>query len=219
MDAASLIDPVSAAVVGGGTLLATVLRAGPRACGGAMAAVARLPHRGFDAAALRSDLARQVQDIRTDGLLRADPHRTGDAAIDEAARALIETRSLAAFRASLDHHRQHRRHRAETAAGTLAMAAEAAPAFGLAGTLLALSQLPDGGLQAGFGGAVAAAVLTTLYGLLLAHLLFAPLAQAVTRASEREEAERGELLDWAASQLEAACAVPVPDRRWRRQAA
>jgi flagellar motor component MotA len=39
-------------------------------------------------------------------------------------------------------------------------------------------------------------VVTTLYGLLAAHLLFYPFAQLVERRGEQEEAERERLVDW-----------------------
>lgn len=45
------------------------------------------------------------------------------------------------------------------------------------------------------------AVLTTLYGLLLANIVLAPLSRAVDRAAMREEAERQKLIDWVAGQL------------------
>ena len=49
-------------------------------------------------------------------------------------------------------------------------------------------------------------MLTTLYGLLLANLLLAPLARMVDRAAAAEEAERQTIVDWLASQVAAACA-------------
>jgi len=86
---------------------------------------------------------------------------------------------------------------------TLAQAAELAPVFGLAGTLISLSQLPADGLARGaLGGAISMAVLTTLYGLLLANLLLAPLARMVERKAKAEEEERQRLIDWLAARLE-----------------
>ena len=48
---------------------------------------------------------------------------------------------------------------------------------------------------------VAMAVVTTLYGLLAAHVLFYPLARLVERRGEHEEAERQRLVDWLEAQL------------------
>ena len=91
----------------------------------------------------------------------------------------------------------------------LAMAAENAPAFGLAGTLLALSQLPADPGQ-GMNAALAGAVLTTLYGVLLAQLVLTPLAEAIRRSGEAEEQARDELMRWTAWQLEGAVVHPLP---------
>ena len=51
--------------------------------------------------------------------------------------------------------------------------------------------------------------LATLYGLVLANLLFAPLAKIVERAAQAEEAERQAVIDWLAAQL----AEAMPPRR------
>ncbi|MFA7604638.1 MAG: MotA/TolQ/ExbB proton channel family protein, partial [Novosphingobium sp.] len=88
---------------------------------------------------------------------------------------------------------------------TLAQAAELAPVFGLAATLFSLSQLPADGIDRhAYMGAISMAVSATLYGLLLANLVLAPLARAVERAASAEEAERQKLVDWLARQVTAA---------------
>ena len=50
------------------------------------------------------------------------------------------------------------------------------------------------------------AVLTTLYGLLLANLVLAPLARVIERAAAAEERERQSIVDWLAAQV--APAIP-----------
>jgi chemotaxis protein MotA len=50
------------------------------------------------------------------------------------------------------------------------------------------------------------AVTTTLYGLLAANLLLAPLSRMVERKALAEEAERQQVTDWLAAQVEAAVA-------------
>ena len=101
-------------------------------------------------------------------------------------------------------------HRLRRAVRTLAQAAELAPVFGLAGTLVSLSQLPADGLARGaFTGAIGMAVVTTLYGLLTANLLLAPLARVVERAASAEEAARQDVIEWLAAQV----AGSIPPRR------
>ncbi len=211
MNMGTLLDPASAAIVIGGTVLATFLRSGWRDCRLTGRALARLAGgERFDADALRAELAVQIREIRQDGLVRAHPHVFGDREFDDATGALIETRSIEAL---LARHAQHkaRRQRVDGAASrTLAQAAELAPVFGLAGTLISLSQLPVDGIAKGaFSGAISMAVLTTLYGLLLANLVLAPLARAIERAVAREEDERQKLFDWLADQV----APALPGRR------
>lgn len=207
MNLLNLVDGPSALIVLGGTGLATVLRCGLADCRIALIKLAQLGRCHFDAAASRAELAVQIQQIRKDGLLRAHPRHFGDAELDEATDALIHSRSLDAL---LDRHAAHQARRmaqSERAVRTLAQAAELAPVFGLAGTLVSLSQLPADGLARGaFTGAIAMAVVTTLYGLLTANLLLAPLARLVSRAATQEELARQEVIDWLATQF--AGAVP-----------
>ena len=202
MDFTTLVDGPSAVIVFGGTVFATLLRCGFADLGAALGRVARLPGRRFDAGRARARLAAQVQAIQRDGLLRATPAHFGDAEFDEATDALIATRSVAALLVRHDSHRARRLAESERAVQTLAQAAELAPVFGLAGTLISLSQLPHAGVAAaGLTAAISMAVLTTLYGLLAANLLLAPLARIVERAALAEETGRQAVIDWLAQQL------------------
>lgn len=203
MDLASLFDASSAAIVVGGTALATFLRCGAGNCALAFRAVAGLGRAGFDAGATRAEVAVQVREIQQDGVLRARPHHFDDAEFEELTGALFDTRSVKALLATHEAHKARRTDLARRAAGTIAQAAELAPVFGLAGTLLSLTQLPVDGLAKGaYAGAISMAVLTTLYGLLLANIVLAPLARAIDRASQEEEAERQTVIDWLAAQVE-----------------
>ncbi|MDE2412516.1 MAG: MotA/TolQ/ExbB proton channel family protein [Sphingomonadales bacterium] len=198
----ALIDGRSAVIVLGGTALATLLRCGPADCRVALRKLAWLRRATFNAGATRAELAGQIQEIRRDGLYRAEPHHFADSEFEEVTGALLERRSLAAL---LDRHAAHKARRlvqSERAVRTLAQGAELAPVFGLAGTLVSLSQLPADGLVRGaFTGAIAMAVTTTLYGLLLANLVLAPLARRIERAALAEEVERQTVIDWLTEQI------------------
>ena len=210
MDLATLFDPASAAIVVGGTVLATFLRCGTTSCRNTAAALARLPRKRFDAEGTKAELAVQLREIRQDGLLRAQPHHFGDREFDEATEALIGQRSVAALLAAHESHKARRTRASHRASATLAQAAELAPVFGLAGTLISLSQLPADGIARGaYAGAIGMAVLTTLYGLLLANLVLAPLARLVERAAAAEERERQSIVAWLAEQV----APDIPQRR------
>jgi chemotaxis protein MotA len=205
MDIAHLFDPVPAAIVVGGTLLATALRAGRADCRVTVEAVVALFMRGFDPARVRRNLAPLASEIRRDGVFRAHARPTGDPALDAAIGAMIEGHSAAPL---LKHHagcRKTRLARTQRAAITLAQAADLAPVFGLAGTLVSLAQLSGRGIaRAQFMNAISMSVLATLYGLLLANIVLAPLARAIERRAEREELARQDLIDWIAAQFSAA---------------
>jgi len=209
MNPANLLDASSAAIVLGGTLVATVLRCGLDDCRQAIASLGQAGGSGFDATAARAELAVQIQEIQQDGLIRAHPHHFGDSEFDEATDALIGGRSVEALLKAHESHKHRRLETSNRAVRTLAQAAELAPVFGLAGTLISLSQLPGEGIARGaYAGAISMAVLTTLYGLLLANLVLAPLSRMVERASQAEERQRQELVDWLAAQV-----APVMPRR------
>ena len=202
MNLAHLIDGPSAAIVFGGTGLATLLRCGFSDVKATAAALGGMGRAHFNAESVRAEMAVQVQEILQDGIVRAAPHHFGDSEFDEVAGELIARRSIPALIAAHERFKARRQSASEAAVRTLAQAAELAPVFGLAGTLIALSQLPAQGIARGaFTSAIAMAVLTTLYGLLLANLLLAPLARMIDRAARREEAERQNVVDWLAAQV------------------
>lgn len=218
MQLESLIDPASAAIVVGGTLVATFLRSGVRDCRVAIGAVRALFRPPFQAEGARAALAAHVQAIRHDGLIRAPTHHIGDAEFDEACDGLAQSHSLTALRDVHRSHRERRLDRNARAVETFAQAAELAPVFGLAGTLVSLSQLSSTAAgQLDFTAAIGMAVLTTLYGLLLGNIVLAPLARWVERVAVADERERQDVVDWLEAQI--APAVPrlheprIPDTR------
>lgn len=215
----TLIDGPSAAIVFGGTAAATLLRCGRSDCLATLRQLGQLGRLSFDPAAVRAGLAVQVQEIRRDGLLRAPQHHFADAEFEQANDALLYRRSVSALLEQHEAHKARRLAGSDRAVRTLAQAAELAPVFGLAGTLISLSQLPAGGMAGGtYGAAIAMAVVTTLYGLIAANLVLAPLARMVERAAAAEEEARQQVIDWLSTQLSDA-APDASARRTRRSAA
>lgn len=210
MQIENLFDATSALIVVGGTVCATFMRCGMEDTRAALGGLRGLFGKHFDAAQARAELAAHVRDIQKDGLLRAAPHHFGDREFDEATDALIGSRSVDALRTA---HLTHKRRRAEQslrAVRTFNQAADLSPVFGLAGTLVSLSQLPGNfGVSGDFAAAISMAVLTTLYGLLLGNVVFAPVARILARAAAREEKERQKVLDW----LEAQVASAIPGQK------
>ncbi|MGN6356604.1 MAG: MotA/TolQ/ExbB proton channel family protein [Novosphingobium sp.] len=209
MDFTNFLDVRSFAIVVGGTLIATVLRCGLGDCRRALSAVAAIGRRSFDQDKVRAELAIQVQEIRNDGILRAPSHEVGDSEFDEVSDALIGRRSIPALLAAHEGHKARRTAFNNSAVRTLAQSSELAPVFGLAGTLLSLALLPRSGISGtDYASTISMAVLATLYGLILANLLLAPLACIINRRAEAEETERQQVLDWLAEQVAASCLPP-----------
>ncbi|MFC0683350.1 MotA/TolQ/ExbB proton channel family protein [Novosphingobium clariflavum] len=202
IDPQDLLDTTSAVIVVGGTVLATVLRCGIADSLAACRALRGLFRRRFSAARARTGLAVHIQEMQRDGVIRTEPYRTGDAEFDEATSLLIGKRSIEALHVAHALHKQRRVEATQRAVRSLNQAADLSPVFGLAGTLVSLSQLPTGAAAEGdFTGAISLAVLTTLYGLLLGNIVFAPLARMVARRAVEEEHERQRVLDWLEAQV------------------
>lgn len=211
MNLEALLDPFSGVLVFAGTALATLLRCGLGEMRATVHCVALLARPRFSCARARAELARQVDEIRHDGVFRAQPRPSRDEEIAEATGALIRHRAIAPLIAAHERHRARRQVLRTRALHLLDQAGELAPVFGLAGTLVALSQMPAGGLaREDLMVAVGTAVLTTLYGLLAAHLAIFPLARLIERHGEAEEAERQALIEWLATQLAQAMPAAPP---------
>lgn len=214
MEASPLLDPVSAALVVAGTLLAALMRCGWADTRTALATLVQLVTPRFDPVHARAELAVQVQEIAEDGLVRAEPHHFGDGEFDEMTDELIRTRSIEALHARHVEHRVRRIEAARSATAFFSGAAELAPVLGLAGTLVSLGSLSTAVAGDGdYARAIGLAVATTLHGLVAANFVFAPLAAIVARRAEVEDRAREELLDWLLDGIEASCArQPVPTR-------
>jgi len=194
-------DAIAATIVIGGTLLATLLRAGPREAMRTLRMLFASWRGGFDADAMRARLSPQVQQFNMDGLVRARPQPTGDAEIDTALAALVAHRSVEAMQAAHLAGRDRRLALASSGVRVLAQASELAPVAGLGGTLVALTQLPTGIAHGAAMGAIGMAVHATLMGLVFAHIVLVPLAASAERYALALEAGRSEIVDWLAGQL------------------
>ena len=202
-----LVDPAAAAFVFCGICIATLARCGWADIRETVRQIGKLGRRPFDQAATRAELAAQVEHMRQDGVIRTQLKPVSDHEMSNATAALVRHRSVDAL--AEEHHRHVAERTAQRARAidTLNEAGDLAPVLGLAGTLIALSQLPANDLasEGAVMGAVAQAVVSTFYGLLFGHLLFLPLAGAIARRGRQEENARDRLVDWLVAQLASAC--------------
>lgn len=205
------IDPVAIAIVFIGTVAATLLRCGFADARVALAAVRGMFERAFDVSRAKAELSKQIREIADDGFVRAEPHHFGDVEFDTITDIMIGQRSIQSIHGAHQSYKRQRLDNAQRAARTFESAAELAPVLGLAGTLFALGQAPGTATQGdSLVDAIAMAVVTTLYGLVAANFLFAPIAAAIARRSRQEERDRDEVLEWLAEGVrKAGSASPV----------
>ncbi|MEO0464072.1 MAG: MotA/TolQ/ExbB proton channel family protein [Pseudomonadota bacterium] len=203
--APSLFDPEALAIVLAGTLLATVARAGLRDCLLAGRSALELIRRGFDEDANRTALARLAGVAKRKGLRAMDGPMPPDPALANAVDQLMRTASLDALRDNFEQAQAEQTTRAMRAAHVFEMAGEAAPIFGLVGTLFAMTEIaPMGGggdASATTFAAIATAVISSLYGVLAAHMICLPVSGAITRRGERDGQARAALVAWLANEV------------------
>ena len=201
-----LVDPTGAAIVLGGTLLVTLTRVGWREGANTLRQINELFRSPFDAAAQRAALARQVEKMRRDGIIGVEVGSVNDPDLAKLIAVVSRHRAIDAMIELHDRQRAVRKLHVERAIEPLENAGDLAPVLGLVGTLIALSQLSpatfetDGAVM----GSISLAVVSTFYGLLIAHLVFLPLASCIVRRARREEEGRQMLVDWLAKQLQSA---------------
>ena len=190
----TFLDPTALAIVGGGTAVATILRTPLRDLARALAALATLARPRFTAEPLLRQLAAQARIARSHGVMQLDRAVIGDPDLALAIGAIVDGASPEQVADLADYHRRARAERHGAAADVWAGAAEAAPAMGMVGTLIGLAAMfatmtdPDA-----IGGAMAVALLATLYGALLGNLVLQPIAHRLRTAARAEAFERARL--------------------------
>jgi chemotaxis protein MotA len=193
-----LFDPLTLAAMLGGVALVALFQNGAGALGRAMLALRPLltadPLRDRDAARAAMLKIDQVAQLR--GLSCTDRVKTANPFLTDAARKLAncdraEQFELWAAQALADRAQRHGAvHRAWLSI------ADAAPALGMAGTIIGLvgmfAAMED---PAKLGPSMALALLTTLYGVVIANLIAAPVAARLADLSDRELAWQREVAD------------------------
>lgn len=188
------LDPVAAGIVGGGTLLAVLLRSDLRDLGRAVAALRVLPRRRFRAEPLIDQIGALGRIAARHGVMALDRSVIADADVSAAIAAIVDGSDPDRVLAMIRHARQARIERHLAAAEVWASAAEVAPAMGMVGTLIGLVKMfLSMNDPTAIGGAMAVALLATLYGALMASLVAMPVAARLRRMARGEAFERARL--------------------------
>jgi chemotaxis protein MotA len=191
---APFLDPVALAIVGGGTVLAVVLRTPFADLRGSLAALRVLGRRPFAAEPLIEQIEALSRIARRHGVIALDRAVIQDPDIAAAASAIVDGASPGQVATLVEHRRAARLERHRAAGEVWASAAEAGPAMGMVGTLIGLVQMFTAMRDpATIGTAMAVALLTTLYGAVLASLVALPVAARLKRLARHEAQERARL--------------------------
>lgn len=188
-------DPTALAIVGGGTLVATALRGPLIDTFRAFRALGVLVRPAFDISYVRAELASSERIAKTKSVMALDPKAMRDKDVAAAVEAVACGAMPEEMTSLLGRLRAERLERHAVVQDFWTAAAETAPAMGMVGTLIGLVALfrsmDD---PAAIGGAMAVALLATLYGALLANLIAAPIAARLRRLSRAEEIARRKLV-------------------------
>jgi chemotaxis protein MotA len=203
-------NPVSLLIVFGGAFAVTALRSTRADLAAAIAALRPLVRAdpAADAAAARAAVGRieRVAEVRS--VACVDRVRTAGRFLRLAAVHLAEAPNSRAFALWAEEEAEAMAARHARAAAVWQGIADAAPAMGMLGTIVGLSSMfatmDDG---ASIGPAMALAMLTTFYGVLLSSVIAGPIASRLERLSAEEAAWRNaacrRLIMLAAAELEA----------------
>lgn len=184
-----LFDPVTLLAIIAGILLVALFQNGAGALGRAMLALGPLvtadPARDRDAARATMLKIDQVAQLR--GLACADRVKTASPFLTDAARKLANCDRTDQFELWASQALADRAQRHGAVHKAWLSIADAAPALGMAGTIIGLvgmfAAMDD---PAALGPAMALALLTTFYGVVIANVVAAPIAARLIDLSEQE---------------------------------
>lgn len=177
-DPGLFLDLPSLLLVLGGTVFVVMVKFGAAQLAGSLAVAARaFVHRPEEPARIIARLLELASLSRHGGLLALKNQATPNRFMAEGLKLVSEGHPPELLHQTLEKDRLLTLERHEWGQRIVLAVAEAAPAVGLAGTLVGLVQmLGNLGDPRSLGPGMAVALLSTLYGVLLAHLLCYPLA-------------------------------------------
>jgi len=190
-----LLDPAALAIVCGGTVLAVALRSPLGELARAIGALRTLGRSRFDAEPLLAQITALDRIAKRHGVLALDRSVITDPDIKTAIAAIVDGAGGPAIRVLVDHRRLARVERHLAVADIWSGAADVAPAMGMVGTLIGLARMfATMSDPSAIGGAMAIALLATLYGALIANLIAAPITNRLRTNARAEAFERARIV-------------------------
>lgn len=152
-----------------------------------------LNNKAFDPTTYIDQLVELAQIARKQGLLSLEEkaNEQEDPFFKQAIMLIVDANDQDKVRGILENDIECMSARHEDTAGMYDKASSVAPAFGMVGTLVGLinmlkSMSLDGGGASSLGADMGTALITTLYGCILAHVLFGPIATNLRTRDEEE---------------------------------
>jgi chemotaxis protein MotA len=197
-DVTLFIDVPSALIVLGGATAATIIRfpitgvLSALALGGKVA----FTHRKIEPRQLIEEIAKLAEVVRKQGPLGLENVEVDDEFLAKGMQYIADGYDPVFIRESLERERDLNLERLEDGQRIFKAIGDAAPAFGMIGTLVGLVQmLANMSDPATIGPAMAIALLTTLYGALVANLIALPIADKLALKSKVEDVNQTLVLD------------------------
>lgn len=215
-DISRFIDPVSMLIVFGGAIIVATMRAtrgdAARAFRALGAVFTANPEADAMAAIVAVGKVEKLTEIRN--IACVDRIKTAERFLRRAVRRLSQAQTADVFARWARHDLAERERRHQGAIGYWRSVAETAPAMGMIGTVIGLIQMFSA-LEdvTRIGPAMALAMLTTLYGIVLATVVAGPIASRLERLSTAELAWQREALERLLQIAEAELAPVTPHKR------
>jgi chemotaxis protein MotA len=194
----SFVDIPSMFIVLGGGTMATMIRFNIGDVFGAMMLGAKVTFGGAGASAreLVDKISELAKIARKDGLMGLESVEISDEFLKKGIQLSVDGLALDFVRDSLTRERDQYIERLEEGGRFFKVLGDAAPAFGMIGTLVGLVQmLSNMEDPAAIGPAMAVALLTTLYGALVSNLVAIPISEKMVAKLATEELNRSLIIE------------------------
>nr|WP_306268279.1 MotA/TolQ/ExbB proton channel family protein [Pararhizobium sp. IMCC3301] len=192
------VDLPSVLIVIGGGLAATLIRfplAGLLAAFGTGGKVA-FKHKKSDARSIIEKIAELADIVRRNGPLGLEEVELSDPTLAKGVQYVTDGYEAAFIRDAMERERDLYLERLEEGQRVFKALGDSAPAFGMIGTLVGLVQLLSNmDDPSAIGPAMATALLTTLYGALIANVICMPIADKLGSKFKTEELNQSLIID------------------------
>lgn len=183
------VNPVSLLIVIGGSILIVLSQMTFSEVRGAMSAVVKVFKTNLpDAESTIDEMLDIAKTARKSGLLALEDHESNSPFLAQGLQMLADGYSTDMLKDVLDKERLLTLERNRAGARAFTLLADVAPAMGMIGTLIGLvDMLSNMSDPASIGPAMAVALLTTLYGVLIANVLASPIAEKLELRTLQQE--------------------------------